>query len=138
MGSREDFNARIIEEFRANEGRVGGPFEGNPLLLLHHRGARSGTERVNPLAYTEDAGRYVIFASKGGSPSNPAWFYNLRAHPDTTIELGADEVEVRASEAVGEERDRLYREQAEQIPEFAEYERKAGRVIPVVVLTPVR
>src|SRR5579871_6572839 len=94
--SPADFNAQIIDEFRANEGRVGGMFEGNPLLLLHHTGARSGTSYVNPLAYQADDGRYVIFASKGGAPVNPGWYYNLKARPDTTIEVGPDTIAVRA------------------------------------------
>jgi deazaflavin-dependent oxidoreductase (nitroreductase family) len=134
--SPSDYNDRIIDEFRANEGRVGGSFEGTPLLLLHHTGARSGEKRINPLAYQRDDGRYVVFASKGGAPRNPAWYHNLKAHPDATIEVGADTIEVLASEASGEERERLYRRQAERIPQFAEYERRSERTIPVVVLTP--
>jgi deazaflavin-dependent oxidoreductase (nitroreductase family) len=135
--SPTDFNAKIIEEFRANEGRVGDMFEGMPLLLLHHTGAKSGKSRINPLAYQSDDGRYVVFASKAGSPTNPDWYYNLKAHPNVTIEVGTDTIEVLAGEAAGEERERLYRTQAERIPQFAEYEQKAGRVIPVMVLTPV-
>jgi deazaflavin-dependent oxidoreductase (nitroreductase family) len=132
-----DFNTQIIEEFRANEGRVGGMFEGNPLLLLHHTGAKSGESRINPLAYQSDDGRYVVFASKGGAPSNPDWYYNLKAHPNVQIEVGTDTIDVLASEATGEEHDRLYRTQAERIPQFADYQKQAGRVIPVIVLTPV-
>jgi deazaflavin-dependent oxidoreductase (nitroreductase family) len=135
--SPADFNAQIIEEFRANEGRVGGMFDGLPLLLLHHTGAKSGKSRVNPLAYQSDGGRYVVFASKAGAPTNPDWYHNLKAQPNVTIEVGADTIEVIASEATGEERERLYRTQAERIPQFAEYEQKAKRVIPVIVLTPV-
>lgn len=135
--SPTDFNAKIIEEFRANEGRVGDMFEGMPLLLLHHTGAKSGKSRINPLAYQSDDGRYVVFASKAGSPTNPDWYYNLKAHPHVTIEVGTDTIEAHAGEAAGEERERLYRTQAERIPQFAEYEQKAGRVIPVMVLTPV-
>lgn len=135
--SPADFNAKIIEEFRTNEGRVGGGFAGMSLLLLHHVGARSGKDRVNPLAYLRDGERYVIFASKAGAPSDPGWYHNLKAQPKTTIEVGADTIDVLASEATGEERERLYRTQAERIPQFAEYEQKAGRVIPVIVLTPV-
>jgi len=134
--SPADFNAQIIDEFRANNGRVGGMFEGSPLLLLHHTGARSGTDRVNPLAYLGDDGRYVIFASKGGAPTNPDWYYNLKAHPDVTIEVGTETIGVTVSQAAGEERDRLFRAQAERVPQFAEYEEKAGRVIPVMILTP--
>ena len=134
--SPSDFNAQIIEEFRANGGRVGGTFEGNPLLLLHHTGAKSGRSYVNPLAYQADQGRYVIFASKGGAPENPGWYYNLKANPETTIEVGDQTVPVRASEAAGEERERLFRTQAERIPVFGEYEERSGRSIPVIVLTP--
>jgi deazaflavin-dependent oxidoreductase (nitroreductase family) len=134
--SPADFNAQIIEEFHTNEGRVGGMFEGLPLLLLHHTGAKSGKPHINPLAYQSDAGRYVIFASKGGAPTNPAWYHNLEAHPNVEIEVGTDTIDVVASEASGEERERLYRTQAERVPQFAEYERKTDRVIPVVVLTP--
>ena len=135
--SSPDFNEQIIEEFRANSGRVGGIFEGNPLLLLHHTGARSGRSRLNPLAYQNDNGRYVVFASKAGAPVNPDWYHNLKAHPDVTIEVGTDTIDVLASEATGEERERLYRTQAERLPQFAEYAKRTERVIPVIVLTPV-
>jgi deazaflavin-dependent oxidoreductase (nitroreductase family) len=134
--SPADFNANIIEEFHANEGRVGGMFEGVPLLLLHHTGAKSGKSRVNPLAYQADDGRYVIFASKGGAPTHPDWYHNLRAQPDVTIEVGTDTIDVVASEASGEERERLFRTQAERVPQFGDYEQKTDRVIPVIVLTP--
>ncbi len=134
--SPAEFNAQVIEEFHANEGRVGGMFEGMPLLLLHHTGAKSGESRINPLAYQSDDGRYVVFASKGGAPTNPDWYHNLKAHPHTEIEIGTDTIDVVASEASGEERERLYRTQAERLPQFAEYEQKAERVIPVMVLTP--
>ena len=134
--SPADFNAKIIEEFRANEGRVGGMFESMPLLLLHHTGARSGTAYTNPLAYLRDGDRYVIFASKGGAPDNPGWYYNLKAQPETTIEVGTDTLDVHADEADTAERDRLFSTQAERSPAFAEYQAKAGRVIPVMVLTP--
>jgi deazaflavin-dependent oxidoreductase (nitroreductase family) len=134
--SPSDHNARIIDEFRANEGRVGGSFAGTPLLLLHHTGARSGEKRINPLAFQRDDGRYVVFASKGGAPKNPAWYHNLKAQPNATIEVGTDTIEVLASEASGEERERLFNTQAERIPQFADYERRTERTIPVVVLTP--
>jgi deazaflavin-dependent oxidoreductase (nitroreductase family) len=136
--SPADFNAQIIEEFRANEGRVGGMFEGSTLLLLHHTGARSGKSRINPLGYLNDQGRYVIFASKAGAPTNPDWYHNLKGHPNVTIDVGTDTIEVVASEATGEERDRLYRTQAERIPQFAEYQQQTDRVIPVIVLTPTK
>jgi deazaflavin-dependent oxidoreductase (nitroreductase family) len=135
--SATDFNARIINEFRANEGRVGPPFEGTPLLLLHHMGARSGTTYVSPLAYLRDGDRYVVFASKGGAPNHPAWYHNLKAHPDVEVEVGTDTLKVRSSEAEGAERNRLFDAQAQRAPAFADYQVKAGaRVIPVMVLTP--
>ena len=136
MAGRPNFNEQIIEEFRANEGRVGGRFEGTPLLLLHHTGAKSGKSRINPLAYLSDGGRYVVFASKGGSPTNPDWYHNLKAHPNTTIEVGTDTIDVVASEATGEERERLFGIQAERVPPFAEYQTRIERLIPVMVLTP--
>jgi deazaflavin-dependent oxidoreductase (nitroreductase family) len=134
--SPADFNDQIIEEFRANQGRVGGRFEGNPLLLLHHTGAKSGKSLVNPLAYLSDGGRYVVFASKGGAPTNPDWYHNLKAHPNTTIEVGTDTIDVVASEATGEERERLFRIEAERVPQFAEYQKQIERLIPLMVLTP--
>ena len=134
--SQADFNTQIIDEFRANEGRVGGMFEGMPLLLLHHTGAKSGKSRINPLAYLSDSGRYVVFASKAGAPTNPDWYHNLKAQPDVTIEVGTQKRDAVAQEATGEERDRLYRMMAEQAPQFGEYETKTSRVIPVVILTP--
>jgi len=136
--SPADFNAKIIEEFRANEGRVGDMFEGMPLLLLHHTGAKSGKSRINPLAYQSDGGHYVIFASKAGAPSNPDWYHNLKAQPNVSIEVGTDTIDVVAGEATGEERERLYRTQAERIPQFADYEQQTDRVIPVIVLTPTK
>ena len=132
----QDFNAGIIDEFRANQGRVGGPFEGMTLLLLHHVGAKSGKDRINPLAYYRDGERYVVFASKAGAPTNPDWYHNLRAHPNVTIELATDRIKVRAEEVTGAERDRLFSAQAERSPQFAEYQRKTDRVIPVMALTP--
>ncbi len=134
--SMNDFNAQIIEEFRANEGRVGGMFEGSTLLLLHHVGAKTGTDRINPLVYDRDGDRYVIFASKAGAPTNPDWYHNLKAHPNVAIEVGTDTIDVVAAEAAGEERDRLFRRQAERSPNFAEYQTKTDRVIPVMILTP--
>jgi deazaflavin-dependent oxidoreductase (nitroreductase family) len=136
--SPADFNGQIIDEFHANQGRVGGMFEGMPLLLLHHTGAKSGASRINPLAYLADDGRYVVFASKAGAPTNPDWYHNLKAHPNVTIETGTDTVDAVASEATGEERERLYRAQAERAPQFAKYEQETDRVIPVIVLTPAK
>ena len=132
----QDFNTQVIEDFHANEGRVGGMFEGTPVLLLHHTGARSGKARVNPLVYQNDDGRYVVFASKAGAPTNPDWYHNLKAHPNVTIEVGTDTIDVVASEARGEERERLT--QPERAPQFAEYQRKTDRVIPVIMLTPTK
>ena len=136
--SPNDFTAQIIEEFRANEGRVGGMFEGSTLLLLHHLGAKTGTERINPLAYDRDGDRYVIFASKGGAPTNPGWYHNLKANPNVAIEVGRDTIDVVAAEATGEERNRVFRRQTERSPAFAGYQAKTNRVIPVIVLTPTR
>jgi deazaflavin-dependent oxidoreductase (nitroreductase family) len=136
MADMTDFNQQVISEFRENEGKVGGMFEGRPLLLLHHVGARSGAARIAPLVYLSDGEDYVIFASKGGAPENPAWFHNLKAHPQTTIEVGAETLSVNASEATGQERDRLWAALVATQPQFAEYESKTTRRIPVVVLTP--
>ncbi len=136
MADMADFNEQVIREFREHEGRVGGMFEGKPLLLLHHVGAKSGAPRVAPLVYLSDGDNYVIFASKGGAPENPAWFHNLMAHPHTSIEVGVQTLSVNASEATGEERERLYAAQVAGQPQFAEYEAKTTRKIPVVVLTP--
>lgn len=134
--THEDFNAQIIDEFRANEGRVGGAFAGSTLLLLHHTGAKSGTQRVTPLVYLRDGERYVIFASKAGAPTNPAWYHNLKAHPDTEIEVGTETLAVHATEATGDERERLFDAQTKISPQFGEYQRKTDRLIPVIVLTP--
>jgi deazaflavin-dependent oxidoreductase (nitroreductase family) len=134
--SMSDYNQRIIDEFRANSGQPPSWSGSSPLLLIHHRGAKSGTDRVNPVAYLPDNGRYVIFASKGGAPTNPGWYHNLKANPATTIEVGADTVSVTASEAAGEERERLFSAQAEISPQFGEYQANTSRLIPVVILTP--
>ena len=131
----KDWNASIIEEFRANEGRVGGPFEGRPILLLHHRGARSGIERVNPLVYRDlGGGSFAIFGSKGGAPTNPDWFHNLVANPRASVEVGTDTFEVVARVAEGEERERIWEALKRDIPTFGDYERNTSRVIPVVIL----
>jgi deazaflavin-dependent oxidoreductase (nitroreductase family) len=134
--SMADFNQQVITEFHENNGVVGGMFEGMPILLLHHVGVKSGTWRIAPLAYLADAGRYVIFASKAGAPKHPSWFHNLKDHPQTKIEVGADVIDVVATVADSEERDRLYKLQVDVNPQFAEYETKTSRVIPVVILTP--
>ena len=133
-----DFNRSIIEEFRANDGRVGGMFEGAPLLLLTTTGARSGGPHTTPAAYAEDAGRLVVFASNAGSPTSPAWLHNLRANPAVTIERGTDRYEAIATELTGAERDRLYAEQAARNPAFAAYQAGTDRLIQVVALVPAR
>lgn len=130
----DDFNAKVIAEFRANEGRVGGSFDGATVLLLHTVGAKSGVERVNPLVYLEDGGRIYVFASKGGADTNPDWFHNLVAHPDVTVELGATSSAATAVRVEGPERDRIFTRQKERHPGFAEYEAKTTRVIPVIEL----
>ena len=131
-----DFNERNIAEFRANHGRVGGQFEGAPLVLLHTVGAKSGKPRTNIMMYLADGDRYLIFASKAGADENPAWYWNLKANPDARIEVGDDTVDVRATELQGAERDEKYALQAERYPGFADYEHKTSRTIPVVALTP--
>lgn len=128
------WNREVIEEFRANEGRVGGRFEGAPMVLLHTTGARSGAERINPLMYLPDGDRVVVFASKGGAPDNPDWYYNLLANPAVTIEVGTQTRPASARVAGRDERDTLYAEQAKRYPQFAEYEKLTTRTIPVVVL----
>jgi deazaflavin-dependent oxidoreductase (nitroreductase family) len=135
MAAYEDFNARTIAEFRANHGRVGGYFEGAPILLLHSLGARSGEPRANPMMYLRDGDRYVVFATKGGSDTNPGWYHNLVANPDAQIEVGDDTLDVHAVQAQGAERDELYARHASRYPAFAEYERKTARRIPVMILT---
>ena len=129
-----DFNAAIIDEFRANGGKVGGQFEGAPMLLLHTVGARSGAQRVNPLVYQAVGDDIAVFASMGGAPTNPAWFHNVVAHPEVTVELGPDTVTMRARVAEGDERERIWARQKQVMPGFADYEANTTRVIPVVVL----
>ena len=132
-----EYNAKVIDEFRANEGRVGGMWEGTPLLLLHHTGARSGVSRVNPVGYLPDEPRYVIFASNGGAPSSPDWYHNLKAQPTTRIEVESETIDVVAEEATGEERERLFARGAERFPDLARHARRTDRVIPVIVLKPL-
>jgi deazaflavin-dependent oxidoreductase (nitroreductase family) len=131
-------NARVIEEFRANAGVVGGPWEGATMLLLHTKGAKSGLPRVNPLVYLPDGKRYVIIASKGGAPEDPQWYRNLLANPDVEIEVGTSTIPVRATEITGPERDELYARQVVRRPAFAEYEQRTTRTIPVIALTPLQ
>lgn len=131
-----DFNSRIIDEFRSNEGRVGGPFEGAPMLLLHHRGAKSGRERVNPLVYQPVGDDFAIFASKGGAPSHPDWYRNLVANPDASVEVGSETVPVRARILAGKERSDIWERQKQLMKGFADYEQRTQgiRDIPVVLL----
>lgn len=138
MSEHDDWNRRVIEEFRANGGRVGGDMEGWPLVLVHHVGAKSGTERVTPVVYQRlDGGAVAVFASKAGAPTNPDWYHNLVAHPDTQIELGTETIPVVARVAAGDERRAIWDRQKQAFPNFAEYEKSAGsREIPVVVLEP--
>jgi deazaflavin-dependent oxidoreductase (nitroreductase family) len=134
-----DFNSKIIEEFRASGGKVGGRFAGSDILLLHHTGARSGTERVSPLAYQRVGESFAVFASKAGGPQNPAWYHNLLAHPETMIEAGTETIKVKARVAEPAERDVIWARQKERAPHFAQYEEKAApRRIPVVVLEVVK
>lgn len=129
-----DWNDKIIAEFRANEGKVGGPFEGAPMVILTSTGAKTGKPHTNPLMYLPDGNRVVVFASMGGAPDNPQWFNNLVANPDATAEVGTEQFKVRAVVTQGEERDRLFGEQKKRYPQFAEYETKTTRKIPVVAL----
>jgi deazaflavin-dependent oxidoreductase (nitroreductase family) len=131
-----DFNRQVIDEFRSNAGAVGGDFAGAPMILVNHVGAKSGKAYTSPLVYTRDGDNFVIIASKGGAPEHPQWFNNLVANPDITVEVGADTIPVRARVAEGEERARLYRAQADLMPNFDEYAQKTTREIPVVVLEP--
>ncbi len=137
MSKWDKTNAKVIAEFRANGGKVGGNHEGWPMLILHTTGARSGKEHLSPLVYLPDDDRMVIIASAGAQPKHPDWYHNLVANPNVTVEVGTDTIAVTAREAHGEERDTLYARQAARFPFFAEYERKTSRTIPVIVLEPV-
>lgn len=136
MSEIRDWNAQIIEEFRTKGGKVGGELEGAPVLLLHTTGAKSGAKRVHPMMYLDRDGRRFVFASKAGADTHPDWYHNLVAHPDVLVEAGTKSYEAVASSLDGEERDRVYGEQARRYAGFAEYARKTTRVIPVVELTP--
>jgi len=129
-----DWNTKIIEEFRANEGRVGGSFQGAPMLLLTTTGRRTGERRTNPMMYLADGDRLLVFASKGGAPTNPDWYHNLVTNPEVTVEVGTESYQAHATALQGDERDRLYAEQSSRYPGFAEYQRNTSRVIPVVAL----
>ncbi|HKD67289.1 MAG TPA: nitroreductase family deazaflavin-dependent oxidoreductase [Candidatus Binataceae bacterium] len=137
MPDLNDFNQRLIEEYRANQGKVGGQFAGAPLLLLTTTGAKSGRAITKPLAYSKDGDRIVLIASFAGSPKNPAWFTNLVANPEVTVELGAERFKARAAVTSGAERQRLFDNQARQMAVFNDYQKKTTRQIPVVVLNRV-
>jgi deazaflavin-dependent oxidoreductase (nitroreductase family) len=132
--SPNGFNQRIIEEFRSNGGKVGGMFAGAPMLLLTTTGAKTGRQLTSPLMYNTDGDRLLIFASKGGAPSHPAWYHNLLAHPQVTVEVGTETFEANAVPVTGEERDRLYAHHASQFPQFAQYQANTTRLIPVIAL----
>ncbi len=130
-----DWNKAVIEEFRANEGKVGGHFKEMTLLLLHTTGAKSGQDRLNPVAYLADGERYLIIASKGGAPTHPSWYHNIVAHPEVTIEVGAEKFRVLAEVVQEPERTQLFNQVSSKYTGFAEYEKKTSRVIPVIALT---
>ena len=132
-----DWNSQIIDEFRANGGKVGGAFQGVNLLLLHSTGAKSGQARVHPLAYQDAGNDVAVFASAAGAPKNPAWYHNVVANPDVTVEIGGHTLPMRARVAEGGERDRIWQRQKELAPAFADYEAKTSRTIPVIILQPV-
>ena len=134
MAAADDFNEKIIDEFRANAGKVGGRFEGAPLLLLHTTGAKTGRTRVKPLAYRRDGDRVVVFGTKGGAPTHPDWFHNIEANPRVTVEVGSDRFDADARVAPPDERDRIWRLQTQDVPVMADYQEKIDRTIPVVIL----
>ena len=134
MDDRNARNQRITDEFRATDGKPGGPYTGRPILLLHDIGARSGVTRVHPLAYLPVGDSFAIFASKGGGPTNPDWYHNLVAHPGVSIEVGTETIAVKARVAQGEERERIWTRQKELYSNFAEYETRTTRQIPVIIL----
>ncbi len=134
MTDRNNWNHQVIEEFRTHGGKVGGPFAGAPLLLLTTTGAKSGQRHTFPLMYLPDGDRMIVFASKAGAPTNPDWYHNLLAHPQATVEVGNEKLDVTAIVTTDEERDRLYARQAEKYPQFAEYQAKTTRKIPAIAL----
>jgi len=133
-----DFNTNIIEEFRNNKGKVAGPFQGMPMVILTTKGRRTGKPHETPLVPLEDDGKLFVFGSMGGAPKHPAWFLNLRDNPRVTVEHGTDKFEAEAKIISGEEHDRIYAKQAQRVPQFAEYQTKTTRQIPVVELQPIR
>ncbi|HET7038068.1 MAG TPA: nitroreductase family deazaflavin-dependent oxidoreductase [Thermomicrobiaceae bacterium] len=136
MSGPQNWNQGVIEEFRANQGQVGGNWAGRPLLLLTTTGAKSGQPRTQPLMYQRQGDRLFVFASKGGAPSNPDWYYNLLAHPAVTVELGDQTFQANAKPVTGAERNRVYDEWAKRFPQFGEYQEKTNRTIPVIELDP--
>jgi deazaflavin-dependent oxidoreductase (nitroreductase family) len=134
MPDMKQFNKGVIKDFRANGGKVGGQMENIPLLLVTMKGAKSGRTITLPLAYSKDGNRFVVIASYAGAPHNPSWYHNLVAHPDVTIELGGEKFPAKASVAQSAERDRLFKQQADQLPIFNEYQQKTTRRIPVIVI----
>src|SRR5215218_9016042 len=138
MSEANERNKKIIDEFRTNGGKVGGRFEGRALLLLHTKGAKSGRERINPLATVKDGDRHVVIASKGGAPTHPDWYFNVLANPLVTVETGQETFEAHASVAEEPERTRLYNKMVEMMPAFDDYRRNTKRQIPVIVLTPIK
>ncbi|MDA8292127.1 MAG: nitroreductase family deazaflavin-dependent oxidoreductase [Actinomycetota bacterium] len=136
MSDVNDWNGKIIDEFRANDGRLSGSFEGATVLLLHTTGARTGAERVNPMVYLELDGHRYVFASKAGADAHPDWYHNLVANPEVTVEAGGPSYRARAVPVTGPERDRIYAEQVAVMPGFGEYQAKTSRVIPVVEIVP--
>jgi deazaflavin-dependent oxidoreductase (nitroreductase family) len=138
MSTPHNWNKAIIDEFRANAGVVGGPFTGSTLLLLHTTGAKSGHERINPVAYFGDGEHLMIFASKAGAPTHPDWYHNIVANPLVTVEVGTEVFQVQAEIAAEPERTQLYNKMVEKMPGFGEYQKKTTRVIPVIILTRVK
>lgn len=134
MSDLNERNKRIIDEFRASGGKVGGPFEGKSLLLLHTVGAKSQQERINPVACIKDGDRFAVIASKGGAPTNPDWYYNIVANPQVTVEVGTEKFQAQAMVAEEPERSRLYEKMVEVMPGFDGYRRGTTRIIPVIVL----
>ena len=135
MSELDEFNKSVIAEFRANQGKVGGQMAGMPVMLLTTTGAKTGMARTRPLVYTRDGDRIVIIASFAGAPHSPPWFHNLVKNPVATVEIGAEKFQVRATVTSGAERQRLFDQQAAQMPIFSDYQKKTSRVIPVLTLT---
>jgi deazaflavin-dependent oxidoreductase (nitroreductase family) len=134
MSERQEFNQKVIDEFRANAGKVGGMFEGMPMVLLTVKGAKSGKTYTTPLVYSKDGARYVLIASMAGAPNNPDWYHNINTNPNVSLEIGAERFAAKATVTSGEERERLYNAQAGIMPIFNDYRKKTTRQIPVIAL----